>query len=129
MQPNKNLVFYLAGDENEIGDASQNQASASSLEKINDLQPEANELDVAVLDASRVEVVKAAELDEVDWIATLENIRHQRRADDDEPIAESSTFAQGHINTLRDEIQPLVVREQVDSKAWMSRHEIRQPGN
>ena len=64
MQPNKNLVFYLAGDENEIGDASQNQASASSLEKINDLQPEANELDVAVLDASRVEVVKAAELDE-----------------------------------------------------------------
>lgn len=99
MQPNKNLVFYLAGDENEIGDASQNQASASSLEKINDLQPEANELDVAVLDASRVEVVKAAELDEVDWIATLENIRHQRRADDDEPIAENSTFAQGHINT------------------------------
>lgn len=99
MQPNKNLVFYLAGDENEIGDASQNQASASSLEKINDLQPEASELDVAVLDASRVEVVKAAELDEVDWIATLENIRHQRRGDDDESAVENSTFAQGSINT------------------------------
>ena len=99
MQPNKNLVFYLAGDENEIGDASKNQASASSAEKNNDLQPEVNELDVTVLDASQAEEAKGAEFDEVDWIATLENIRHQRRADDDEPIAENSTFAQGHINT------------------------------
>ena len=82
MQPNKNLVFYLAGDENEIGDASKNQASASSTEKNNDLQPEVNELDVTVLDASQAKEAKVAEFDEVDWIATLENIRHQRRGDD-----------------------------------------------
>ena len=54
MQPNNNLVFYLAGDENEIGDASQNQVSASSLEKINDLQPEASELDVATMSPTAV---------------------------------------------------------------------------
>ena len=99
MQPNKNLVFYLAGDENEIGDASKNQASASSTEKNNDLQPEVNELDVTVLDASQAKEAKVAEFDEVDWIATLENIRHQRRGDDVELIVESNTFAQGHINT------------------------------
>ena len=99
MQPNKNLVFYLAGDENEIGDASKNQASASSAEKNNDLQPEVNELDVTVLDVLQAEEAKVAEFDEVDWIATLENIRHQRRSDDDEPVAENNTFAQGHINT------------------------------
>ena len=101
MQPNNNLVFHLAGDENEIGAAPQNKPSAAGFEKSNNLVPEASSHhDVAVLDVANAGVVKAADLDEVDWIANLESMRHQRRSDvDDVPSPSTSGFAQGHINT------------------------------
>ena len=51
MQPNNNLVFHLAGDENEIGAAPHNKPSAAGFEKSNNLVPEASSHhDVAVLD-------------------------------------------------------------------------------
>ena len=101
MQPNNNLDFHLAGDENEIGAAPQNKPSAAGFEKSNNLVPEASSHhDVAVLDVANAGVVKAADLDEVDWIANLESMRHQRRSDvDDVPSPSTSGFAQGHINT------------------------------
>ena len=101
MQPNNNLVFYLAGDNDEPSKVTGEQnpiaepVSSSDVLQNSDVSREASE------HASPLEALNSDALDEVDWIATLENIRHQRRGDD--VTQEDTAFANaaGQANVLK----------------------------
>ena len=107
MQPNNNLVFYLAGDNDEPSKVSGEQNSivepVSSIDALqeSDISREAAEQSLLSEHASQIEELNPADLDEVDWIATLENIRHQRRGDD--VTHEDTAFANaaGQANVLK----------------------------
>ena len=101
MQPNNNLVFYLAGDNDEPSKVTGEQnpiaepVSSSDVLQNSDVSRETSE------HASPLEALNSDALDEVDWIATLENIRHQRRGDD--VTQEDTAFANaaGQANVLK----------------------------
>ena len=107
MQPNNNLVFYLAGDNDEPSKVSGEQnpiaEPVSSIDTLqeSDISREAAEQSLLSEHASQIEELNPADLDEVDWIATLENIRHQRRGDD--VTNEDTAFANaaGQANVLK----------------------------
>ena len=107
MQPNNNLVFYLAGDNDEPSKVSGEQNSivepVSSIDALqeSDISREAAEQSLLSEHASQIEELNPVDLDEVDWIATLENIRHQRRGDD--VTHEDTAFANaaGQANVLK----------------------------
>jgi hypothetical protein len=74
MQPNNNLVFYLAGDENEIGVPGENKPIAAPLKKATicyQRRVSSRMWQVLLSEHAPQIVVKAADLDEVDWIATF----------------------------------------------------------
>ena len=107
MQPNNNLVFYLAGDNDEPSKVSGEQnsiaepVSSSDVLPESDVSSEASEQSLLSEHAPQIEELNPVDLDEVDWIATLENIRHQRRGDD--VTNEDTAFANaaGQANVLK----------------------------
>ena len=107
MQPNNNLVFYLAGDNDEPSKVSGEQnpiaEPVSSIDALqeSDVAREAAEQSLLSEHAPQIEELNPVDLDEVDWIATLENIRHQRRGDD--VTYEDTAFANaaGQANVLK----------------------------
>ena len=107
MQPNNNLVFYLAGDNDEpskvSGEQNPTAEPVSSIDALpeSDVSREAAEQSLLSEHAPQIEELNPNDLDEVDWIATLENIRHQRRGDD--VTHEDTAFANaaGQANVLK----------------------------
>ena len=97
MQPNKNLVFYLAGDDEEVNAVSAQPHAApvrvevSAVTKTAEHKSDADG-QVAVL-GEHADDVPSKVHEEVDWIATLENIRHQRRVEPDDVGAEAEPKA------------------------------------
>lgn len=99
MQPNKNLVFHLTGDDGLASGVSEQSHNMSAGVQNNGISPSPVEVGVSP-EQSEEDAGEAVRNvlpirdhdEEVDWIATLESLRHQRRHDDEAeqtPIAQS----------------------------------------